>query len=124
MFLKSTAFPKPLKIPSNVKAIELNGWARITIQNIYSKISITFPFELNTEKEKSNELEILLKNEKRNRREEKQRVDKQIESIAHSTCAILLPKKKHYDCFYVNPHGRDLKETNFFKFLKIKKIIN
>ena len=48
MFLKSTAFPKPLKIPSNVKAIELNGWARITIQNIFSKISITFSFELNT----------------------------------------------------------------------------
>ena len=44
VFLKSTAFPKPLKIPSNVKAIELNGWARITIQNIFSKISITFSY--------------------------------------------------------------------------------
>jgi hypothetical protein len=48
-------------------------------------------------------------------------VDKQIESIAHSTCAILLPKKKHYVCFYVNPHGRDTKETKYFKIPISKK---
>ena len=42
-------------------------------------------------------------------------VDKQVESIAHSTCAILLPKKRHYDCFYINPHGRDMKDTKYFK---------
>ena len=41
--------------------------------------------------------------------------DKVLESIAHSTTAILLPKKKHYDVYYVNPHGRDIKETLFFR---------
>ena len=46
VFLKSTALPKPLKIPSNVKAIALNGWASITNQKKLWKISITILLEL------------------------------------------------------------------------------
>ena len=46
VFLKSTALPRPLKIPSKVKAIEFRGWAIITIQKKLSKLSITSLLEL------------------------------------------------------------------------------
>ena len=47
VFLKYTAIPKPLKIPSNVKAIELNGCAIIIIQKVLLNRVITSGFSLN-----------------------------------------------------------------------------
>ena len=47
VFLRSTALPRPLKIPSKVNAIELNGCAIITIQKMLLKIMLTFSSGLN-----------------------------------------------------------------------------
>lgn len=43
------------------------------------------------------------------------------EYCGHSTCAVLVPNKTRYDCYYINPHGRDMKETNYFKTIVSKK---
>ena len=40
VFLKSTALPRPLKIPSKVKAIEFRGWAIITIQKNFQNFRL------------------------------------------------------------------------------------
>jgi hypothetical protein len=37
------------------------------------------------------------------------------EYCGHSTCALLVPNKTRYDCYYINTHGRDMKTTNYFK---------
>jgi hypothetical protein len=43
------------------------------------------------------------------------------EYCAHSTCALLIPNKKKYDCYYMNVHGRDMKETNYYKKIVTNK---
>lgn len=35
------------------------------------------------------------------------------EYCGHSTCALLTPNKHSYDCYYINPHGRD--DTKYYK---------
>jgi hypothetical protein len=35
------------------------------------------------------------------------------EYCGHSTCALLTPNKHNYDCYYINPHGRD--DTKYYK---------
>ena len=37
------------------------------------------------------------------------------EYCGHSTCALLTPNKHTYDCYYINPHGRDGCITNYYK---------
>ena len=48
VFLKKTASPNPLKMPSNVKAIELKGCDIMTIQKVASKAWVTMGLSLNT----------------------------------------------------------------------------
>lgn len=43
------------------------------------------------------------------------------EYCGHSTCALLIPNKKKYDCYYMNVHGRDMKETNYYKKIVTNK---
>lgn len=43
------------------------------------------------------------------------------EYCAHCTSAILIPSRNNYDCYYINPHGRDMKETNYFKTIATNK---
>jgi len=52
------------------------------------------------------------------------------EYTAHSTCAILVPTKKltgdGYCCYYINSHGRDIKDNHLFEYIitrKRKKVI-
>ena len=41
------------------------------------------------------------------------------EYCGHSTCALFTPNKKNYDCYYINPHGRD--DTKYFKQIVTNK---
>ena len=41
--------------------------------------------------------------------------------VGHGTCIIMVPGKTDYDCYYINSHGRDLKDTHFFEFILSKK---
>ena len=34
--------------------------------------------------------------------------------IAHGTCGILVPTQGHYKMFYINSHGQDMKEANYY----------
>ena len=36
--------------------------------------------------------------------------------LAHSVCAILVPRKEHYECYYINSHGQDMMETDFYEW--------
>ena len=42
--------------------------------------------------------------------------DKKSKMIAHGTTAIFIPVDKHYKMFYINSHGQDMKDTNFYDF--------
>ena len=37
------------------------------------------------------------------------------EYCGHSTCAVLIPNKTRYDCYYINPHGRDMRKQIILK---------
>ena len=41
--------------------------------------------------------------------------------LAHSVCAILIPYKDHYGCYYINSHGQDMKETLYYDWIISKK---
>lgn len=41
--------------------------------------------------------------------------------LAHSVCAILIPYKDHYGCYYINSHGQDMKETVYYDWIISKK---
>lgn len=43
------------------------------------------------------------------------------EYSAHCTSALLIPGRHNYDCYYINPHGRDMKDTNYFKTIATNK---
>ena len=40
--------------------------------------------------------------------------------VAHSVCAILIPRKDHYACYYINSHGQDMKKTDFYQWIVSK----
>tara|TARA_B110000858_G_scaffold24953_1_gene25553 strand:+ start:201 stop:1295 length:1095 start_codon:yes stop_codon:yes gene_type:complete len=42
------------------------------------------------------------------------------EYIAHSTCMVLLPVDNNYKCYYINSHGCDMKNTNFYDIVLTK----
>lgn len=37
--------------------------------------------------------------------------------LAHSTCLILTPEKESYSAYYINPHGSDMTNTNYFDLI-------
>ena len=41
------------------------------------------------------------------------------EYCGHSTCALFTPKKRGYDCYYINTHGRD--DTKYYKTIVSNK---
>jgi len=40
---------------------------------------------------------------------------------AHGLCIIMIPRKTSYDCYYINPHGNNIKTQNFYEFIMSKK---
>ena len=43
--------------------------------------------------------------------------------LAHSVCAILIPYKDHYGCYYINSHGQDMKEAVYYDWIVSRKRI-
>jgi len=47
--------------------------------------------------------------------------DEPNEYIGHSTCMILEPNTESYKAYYINPHGCDTKDTNYFNLIISRK---
>ena len=43
--------------------------------------------------------------------------NKKKEYAAHGVCVIMIPNKTSYNCYYINSHGQDLEDNDFFEFI-------
>lgn len=46
---------------------------------------------------------------------------KKKEYAAHGVCVIMIPTKTNYQCYYINSHGQDLEDNDFFEFIMSRR---